>query len=189
MDMDDEIKGLRKNLLDIKGIDRKSNTFLGISEDIKKWATFMPLLNELKDPSMEVEDGRHWAKVRKCVQKDFVTDDSLQIQTIWDLKLFNFKDEIEDITDTSKQELKMSKQIKVVVTKWKEVQFELLKHKDTNISTLKLLEENFEALEEHQLLVNNMLLSKYVGYFEKEVEQWKQDLGAIYDVVQLLIEV
>jgi len=67
MDMDDEIKGLRKNLLDIKGIDRKSNTFLGISEDIKKWATFMPLLNELKYPSMEVEDGRHWANVRKCV--------------------------------------------------------------------------------------------------------------------------
>jgi len=40
---------------------------LGISEDIKKWATFMPLLNELKDPSMIVEDGRHWAKVIKLV--------------------------------------------------------------------------------------------------------------------------
>ena len=34
-----------------------------------------------------------------------------------------------------------------------------------------------------------MLLSKYVGYFEKTVEAWKQDLGSIYDVVQLLIEV
>lgn len=34
-----------------------------------------------------------------------------------------------------------------------------------------------------------MLLSKYVGYFEKLVETWKQDLGSIYDVVQLLIEV
>jgi dynein heavy chain len=64
----------------------------------------------------------------------------------------------------------MSKQIFVVVQKWKDVMFELIKHKDTNISTLKLLEENFETLEEHQLLVNNMLLSKYVGYFEKEVE-------------------
>lgn len=64
----------------------------------------------------------------------------------------------------------MSKQIFVVVQKWKDVLFELIKHKDTNISTLKLLEENFETLEEHQLLVNNMLLSKYVGYFEKEVE-------------------
>ena len=52
-----------------------------------------------------------------------------------------------------------------------------------------LIEEHFETLEEHQLLVNNMLLSKYVGYFEKTVEAWKIDLGAIYDVVQLLIEV
>jgi len=63
------------------------------------------------------------------------------------------------------------------------VDFELLKHKDTDIYTLKLIEENFETLEEHQLLVNNMLLSKYVGYFEKTVEVWKLDLGAIYDVV------
>jgi dynein heavy chain len=34
-----------------------------------------------------------------------------------------------------------------------------------------------------------MLLSKYIAYFEKEVEKWKSDLGSVYDVVQLLIEV
>jgi hypothetical protein len=27
----------------------------------------MPLLNELNDPSMIVEDGRHWNKVRTLV--------------------------------------------------------------------------------------------------------------------------
>lgn len=73
-EMEDEVKSLRKQLLDIKGIDRKSNTFLGINEDIKKWATFMPLLNELKDPSMIVEDGRHWRKVRSLVKKEFEVD-------------------------------------------------------------------------------------------------------------------
>jgi dynein heavy chain len=83
----------------------------------------------------------------------------------------------------------MSKTILIVQNKWTEVEFELMKHKDTDIFTLKLIEENFETLEEHQLLVNNMLLSKYVGYFEKQIEEWKQDLGAIYDVVQTLIEV
>jgi dynein heavy chain, axonemal len=100
--MEDEVKSLRKSLLDIKGIDRKSNTFLGINEDIKKWATFMPLLNELKDPSMIVDDGRHWKKVKTLVEKEFDVDGTLLIQTIWDMKLFNFKDEIEDITDTAK---------------------------------------------------------------------------------------
>jgi len=51
--MDDEVKRLRKQLLDIKGIDRKVNTYLGINEDIKKWSTFIPLLSELKDKAME----------------------------------------------------------------------------------------------------------------------------------------
>jgi dynein heavy chain len=34
-----------------------------------------------------------------------------------------------------------------------------------------------------------MQLSKYVGYFEKTVEAWKMDLGTIYEVILILIEV
>jgi dynein heavy chain, axonemal len=34
-----------------------------------------------------------------------------------------------------------------------------------------------------------MLLSKFVAFFEKLFEQWKQDLGSVYDVIQLLSEV
>jgi dynein heavy chain len=79
VDMEEEVKTLRKQLMDIKGVDRKSNTFMGINEDIKKWATFMPLLNELKDPSMLVEDGRHWAKVKNLVKKEFSVDENLII--------------------------------------------------------------------------------------------------------------
>lgn len=33
------------------------------------------------------------------------------------------------------------------------------------------------------MLINNMLLSKYIAYFEKTVEKWKSDLGAVYDVI------
>ncbi len=34
-----------------------------------------------------------------------------------------------------------------------------------------------------------MLLSKFVAFFEKTFEIWKQDLGSVYDVVQLLSDV
>jgi len=61
--------------MDIKGLDRKINTYFGLNEDIKKWATFIPLLAELKDKAMEEiteveKDGqlvkikRHWEKVK-----------------------------------------------------------------------------------------------------------------------------
>ena len=52
-EIDDEVKKLRKALLDIKGLDRRVNTYIGLNEDIKKWATFIPLLAELKDKAME----------------------------------------------------------------------------------------------------------------------------------------
>lgn len=34
-----------------------------------------------------------------------------------------------------------------------------------------------------------MLLNKYIGFYESTVEKWKQDLGAVYDVVFLVKEV
>jgi dynein heavy chain len=72
--MDDDVKKLRKGLTDIKGVDRKSGTYQGLNDEIKKWAIFLPLLAELIDPAMIVEDGRHWAKVKKTVGKEFVVD-------------------------------------------------------------------------------------------------------------------
>jgi len=68
MEMEDEIKKLRKGLIDLRGIDKRSNAFLGISEDLKRWATFLPLLGELKDPAMDAEDGRHWKKIKDLVK-------------------------------------------------------------------------------------------------------------------------
>lgn len=83
----------------------------------------------------------------------------------------------------------MEKNLDTIINFWKDIDFELIQHKNTPIFTLKMSEENFESLEEHQLQINNMLLSKYVAYYEKKVEKWKQDLGSVYEVVQLLSEV
>jgi dynein heavy chain, axonemal len=88
MEMDDEIKKLRKGLIDLRGIDKRSNAFLGIAEDLKRWSTFLPLLGELKDPCMDSDDGRHWRKIKDIVKQDFEVDSNLELRTVWDLKLF-----------------------------------------------------------------------------------------------------
>lgn len=49
--------------MDLKGIDKKSNVFLGIMDEIKKWTAFLPLCAEMRHPSMETEDSRHWKKI------------------------------------------------------------------------------------------------------------------------------
>ena len=47
--MEDEINKLMKFLKEMRGIDKRSNVFLGINDDLKRWKTFIPLLNDLKD--------------------------------------------------------------------------------------------------------------------------------------------
>jgi len=188
-DMEDEIKKLRKELGDLKGLDRKTNAFIGIKDDLQRWTTFIPLLGELKDPSMDVEDNRHWKDVQTAVKKEFEVVDSTPLGVIWDLKLFEYKDAIEDITDKAKQEAKMEKILNKIEERWKEVVFERTQHKDTNIMLLKMSDDNFEALEENQVQTQNMSASKYLAYFETTVNKWRESLAAIFDVVGLLSEV
>ena len=43
----------------------------------------------------------------------------------------------------------MEKNINKIIESWKSIEFELVKHKNTEIFTLKLSDENFELLEEN----------------------------------------
>lgn len=47
---------MRQGLNVIKISDRKCGAFIGINQDIKNWGTFIPMVTDLKDPSMEVSD-------------------------------------------------------------------------------------------------------------------------------------
>lgn len=79
MDMEDQVKKLRKAITDIKGLNqyRHTNTYQGIWEDLKKWGNFLPSLGELKDPAMTSDDERHWKKLKELVGKDFIVDENL----------------------------------------------------------------------------------------------------------------
>lgn len=67
-EMEDEINKLMKFLKEMRGIDKRSNVFMGINDDLKKWKTFIPLLNDLKDPAMNTSDSRHWKEVKAVVK-------------------------------------------------------------------------------------------------------------------------
>lgn len=114
-DIEDEVKKLRNGLMPIKISDRKCSSFMGISSDIKNWSIFIPMVSDLKDPSMEVEDQRHWKKVKSLVNQEFTLDDKLELKRIWNLKLFDTKEQIEEITDQAKNEAKMEKSLKKII--------------------------------------------------------------------------
>jgi len=87
------------------------------------------------------------------------------LAVVWDLNLFNFKDDIEENTERAKQQAKMEKQLAKVDEKWKDTVLEKIPHKDTPIITLKMTEEDLETLEEHNLQVKWPTKGTVFDYF------------------------
>ena len=54
--MDEVVKKLEKTLKAMK-VDKRSNAYIGILEELKKWLKFILLVGPLRDPAMR---ERHW---------------------------------------------------------------------------------------------------------------------------------
>ena len=184
-DLEEDVKKLFKKLKDMK-VDRKCNAYIGISDEIKKWLTFLPLVGELRDDSMR---DRHWDSLRKAINGDFVVDERLRLEDIYNLQLHRHVEAVEEITDQARQEAKMEKTLNKLEEIWSVVEFEMSKHKDTDVMLLKVTEENFEMLEENQVAVNSMFSSRFLSTFEDRCVYWQKSLASISEVVQIMQEV
>jgi dynein heavy chain, axonemal len=67
------------------------------------------MITDLKHESMITPDERHWAKVKDTVKQKFTVDDNLELKLLWNLRIFDYKDTIEEICEIAKNEAKMEK--------------------------------------------------------------------------------
>ncbi len=72
---------------------------------------------------------------------------------------------------------------------WGRVEFQFHQFKDTPVFTVKLAEEDFEALEDNQVLVQGMMANRYMNTFKDEILGWNKKLMNVADVNQILSEI
>lgn len=72
---------------------------------------------------------------------------------------------------------------------WKDILFDFRAHKDSGVHMLKLVEEEFEMLEEHQGAVSAMFTSRYLSTFETRITYWQKSLANIGEINMIALEV
>jgi len=185
IEQEDQVKKLMKTLKDMK-VDKKANAYNGILDEIKKWLNFLPLIQELRDPSMR---ERHWDSIREKVQVQFVIDENLYLKNIYELNLNKYKEDVEEITDQARQEAKMEKTLQKLEDTWRDIVLLFQPHKDSGVQMIKLDEDNFDLLENDQVSVTAMFSSRYLSTFEDKITYWQKSLAAISEVVVNIGEV
>jgi dynein heavy chain len=89
---------------------RDWQAYKDLQQTIIDFQTVLPLMLELSKPAIKT---RHWGEVMKVTGKTFNVDGAeLKLQTLLDAKLENYKDEIDEITDSAEKQ--QSIEIKLV---------------------------------------------------------------------------
>lgn len=105
------------------------------------------------------------------------------------LNLNKYEEDVKNIVDKSVKEMSMEKSLKEFTETWNTMQFEYVPHSRMNVHLLKVKEEIIEVLEDNQIQIQNMLSSKFVGYFHGEVADWQIKLNTAYRVINSWLEV
>lgn len=105
------------------------------------------------------------------------------------LNLHKCEEDVKIIVDKSVKEMSMEKSLKEFAETWNTMQFEYVPHSRTKYFLLKVREELIEILEDNQIQLQNMISSKFVGYFYNEVLSWQTKLNTADRVISLWLEV
>jgi dynein heavy chain len=150
------------------------------------WINFLGVIEDLASPNMR---DRHWDKLKEKLGVQFEINEQLMLKYIFDLKLGQYQEDVEEITDQAQNEAKMEKLIKYLNEQWKPVDFVFTAHKDSGFYLIRLSEEDFEILENDQTNVSAMFSNRYLATFEEEINYWNKALANISEITIMLGEV
>ena len=83
----------------------------------------------------------------------------------------------------------MEKTLERLEITWKDITFDFTPHKDTGFYMIRLIEENFDLLENDQVSVTAMFSSRYLATFEEKIVYWQKALASISEITVLIGEV
>ena len=191
--MDMECKQYSKDLRAFDKETRESSAFIGLESIVKNMLTSLRAVEKLQSSAIR---DRHWEQLVQATRVKFDMNEDTSLADMLDLNLHKHEEEVTNIVDKAVKELAMEKMITDLIITWKDMDFEYDHHKRTGykrkctvcnivsigFTLLRTSDEMIETLEEHQVQLQSMMVSKFIGHFFNEISGWQKTLGVVDQV-------
>ncbi|XP_018327462.1 dynein beta chain, ciliary [Agrilus planipennis] len=194
--MDIECKKFAKEVKMLDKDMRSWDAFMGLEAAVKNTLTSLRAVGELQNGAIR---ERHWdqlmnstknlASVPAEFKTKIIMDHNTTLAELLQLNLHECEEEVKNIVDKAVKEMSMEKVLRELEVTWSTMEFDQELHHRTGSILLKVSEELIETLEENQAQLQNLITSKYIAYFLKEVSSWQQKLNIADQVISLWFEV
>ncbi|KAJ8011706.1 hypothetical protein DPEC_G00061030 [Dallia pectoralis] len=171
--MDTELRRFAKEMKTLDKEVRVWNVYLGLESTVKNLLTSLRAVNELQNLAVR---ERHWRQLMYTTGVQFVMWDGTTLGDLLELQLHRVEDEVKNIVDKAVKEMAIEKVLAEIGQTWSGMALSYEKHLSTGTPLLKSDENLIETLEDNQVQLQNILMSKYVEYFQTEVSSWQKRL-------------
>ncbi|XP_072570592.1 dynein axonemal heavy chain 11 isoform X2 [Paramormyrops kingsleyae] len=176
---------LRRFAKEIKTLDKEVRTwdvYIGLESTVKNLLTSLRAVNELQNPAVR---ERHWKQLMATTGVCFVMDETTVLGDLLELQLHRFEDEVKNIVDKAVKEMGIEKVLAEINQTWSVMEFSYEVHQSTGTPLLKSDENLIETLEDNQVQLQNILMSKHVEYFLVQVSTWQKKLMVADQVISI----
>ncbi|KAJ3091962.1 Dynein heavy chain 2, axonemal [Quaeritorhiza haematococci] len=187
-ELEETVQKFQKKLTKMGKEIKDWDIFLVLKEKINQTRRSIPLLLDLKNPAMR---DRHWNQLMEETGKSFdFKAPTFTLEKIFDLGLDQYSESIANLSAAASKELSIEQGLTTIETAWKELELDIVPHKeDKGYYKLRSTEDVFELLEDNQVTLSSMKASKFFLAFASQVDHWERALAHIVEVIDLLLQV
>uniref|UniRef100_A0AAQ5XVQ1 Dynein axonemal heavy chain 11 n=1 Tax=Amphiprion ocellaris TaxID=80972 RepID=A0AAQ5XVQ1_AMPOC len=171
--MDMELRRFAKEMKMLDKEVRVWDVYMGLESTVKNLLTSLRAVNELQNSAVR---ERHWQQLMNTTGVRFVMGEGTTLGDLLELQLHRVEDEVKNIVDKSVKEMAIEKVLAEITQTWSVMSLSYETHTSTGTPLLKADENLIETLEDNQVQLQNILMSKYVEYFQAEVSGWQKKL-------------
>ncbi|XP_058258889.1 dynein axonemal heavy chain 11 isoform X1 [Hemibagrus wyckioides] len=171
--MDMELRRFAKEMKTLDKEVRVWDVYAGLESTVKNLLTSLRAVNELQNPAVR---ERHWQQLMHTTGVSFMMDENTTLGDLLELQLHRVEEEVKNIVDKAVKEMAIEKVLAEIKQTWSMMSLSYETHTSTGTPLLKADENLIETLEDNQVQLQNILMSKHVEYFLVEVSGWQRRL-------------
>uniref|UniRef100_A0AAX7TS70 Dynein axonemal heavy chain 11 n=1 Tax=Astatotilapia calliptera TaxID=8154 RepID=A0AAX7TS70_ASTCA len=171
--MDMELRRFAKEMKMLDKEVRVWDVYMGLESTVKNLLTSLRAVNELQNSAVR---ERHWQQLMNTTGVGFVMGEGTTLGDLLELQLHRVEDEVKNIVDKAVKEMAIEKVLAEITQTWSIMSLSYETHASTGTPLLKADENLIETLEDNQVQLQNILMSKYIEYFQAEVSGWQRKL-------------
>ncbi|XP_052028538.1 LOW QUALITY PROTEIN: dynein axonemal heavy chain 6 [Apodemus sylvaticus] len=147
-----------------------------LKQKVEKMKEKLPVIIDLRNPTLK---ARHWAAIEQTVDALLVDIEiPLTLERLSELHVFDFAQEIQDISGQASGEAALEIILKKVEDSWKTTEFVILPHRDSkDVFILGGTDDIQVLLDDSTINIATIASSRYVGPLKSRVDDWQKQLS------------